>query len=365
MMNKLLLFPLLMLILAGCMLQSPETDLHPELLTPVATRMDTALVTRGDVAEIQRFPGIVRYISQPLSFGAVSASFGMFHVREGDFVTKGQLLAQLDTDALREQIKQQEERIALMRRNFTTENRIRELDIDIMILEMREIIWHAANYHDAAAFAQAKRKELQIERQVMELEMAKELQSFNIRREEVNLQNMKNRVEGFYLHAPFDGLITRTINFSWVASFTAVIFIAHADQQGFVEYIGVPDISVGRAVRIRGHLNGNEYDLSRVVLNRQQQIYYWGLGVRLPVRFSMENAPPVGTFMPIYVYVHWEEDVLRIPRNALLASPDYGFFTYRIEDGTLNKVLLSIGAITNTFVAVHYGLEEGDVVYVR
>ena len=365
-MSKLLLFPLLMLAFAGCMhIQSPGQNLQPELLIPVASGMDTAIVTRGDVVEVQRFPGIVRYASIPLNFGAVSADFGLFHVREGDFVTKGQLLAQLGTDGLREQIRQLEERIALMRSNFSIENRIRELDIDIMILEMRDTVWQAATGHDPAAFAQAKRKELEIERAKMELEMAKEQQYFNIRSEEVKLQNMKNRVEGFYLHAPFDGLITRTIDFRWVASFAAVIFIAPADQNGFVEYIGDPDLPVGSAVRIRGDFNGNSYDLSRIVLTRDQLLYYWGLDIRVPVRFSMEISPPVGSFVPIYVYTHWEENVLRIPRNALLASPDYGFFTYRVENGNLIKALLSVGSITNTFVAVHYGLEEGDVVYVR
>ena len=355
------------ILLAACTGLPTENPDAPELLTPIAAHPDFAFVTRGQVAEIERIPGLVRMSSVPLHFGPIAGNFGKFHVQEGDFVQEGQLLAQLDTSHVQEQIYQQTERIALMRRNFASDNTASRLSIDILIIEHSILLRRAGETRIDSYVAQADRKELEIDRARLELQMAYERQRFDLNREENRLRELQAQLESLKMYAPFDGTVVRTISRGWVSSFYAVIFIAPVNQVLFVEHIGIMPVQVFGDIRIRGFYNGNFYDLVRVSLTREQLIDYRNLGLTDPLRFHFGSAEPpaLGTLVPIYIYRQWEEDVLRIPRNAMLASPQYGFFVYRLINGQMVKTQISIGAITSTYVAVHGGLIEGEVVHVR
>ena len=358
---------ILSLAFTACADTQISTSATPNLLIPTATRVDTAVVTRGTVAEAQRFVGIVRQESIPLNFGAIAANLGEFYVRPGDSVVQGQVLARLDADLIEEQIVQQEERLSRLIYEFNVERTIRELDIEIMALELRDILFNAAETMNTSAFVAAERRELEIERAKLDLELIKERQSMTLRQEEVQLRNLVSRRAELNLYAPFDGVITRVVNRGWVPSFTDILYISPMDAEVFVEYLGAAIFAPNRAVRIQGQYQGQVFGLNRMFLTREQILYYRNLNINMPVRFAIESddIPPVGSLVTIYVYSHFLEDTLRIPRNALLASPEYGFFVYGVNDGILTQVLITVSAVTSTYVAVVSGLAEGDVIYVR
>jgi len=356
------------LAFSACTGYRTASNLPPELLAPVSAtiRTDTATITRGTVAEVRQYTGIVRASSESIGFGSVAARFGVFYVQPGDMVSQGQLLARLDFEQIQIRIARQEEHITATRRQQTLANNIRAIELDIQYLENARLMQQAIKNYDKEAIAAAESGRLDIYRARMESEFLLEQQALALRHEESYLDSLKEQYERSKLHAPFDGMVTYIADLlpgSWVASFTAIMHIVADDAPIFVEYIGESYPNLHGVARIHAHIGGQIYNAARLNLTREQILRYGGS----PLRFTLETAepPPVGSFVSMYVYTHFEEDVLRIPRNALHHDPDMGFYVYRVDGLYLTQEYLTIGPRTETYVAVLSGLVEGDVVSVR
>ena len=334
----------------------------PDLLIPVSARIDTAVVTRGTVAEAARHVGIVRVQSEGLHFGVAAGNFGAFYVRTGEQVTQGQLLARLDTEAIYQQIQQQEERISRLQQNHIHDTALRNVEIDILTLEHMAMQRETQAQRDAA-----QQRYMDIGRARMELDLAVQRHAFTMRHENAYLQTLEERRRGTAIYAPFDGTITYLATRTWVPSFSPVVFISPEDAPVFIEYIGTETLTPGRAARITGHMYNQIMTLTHAPFTREQVVHYRSMGGMMPVRFAMdtETPPAVGTLVPLYIYSVWQADSLRIPGNALFFSPDTGFYVHRVENGMLLQTIISTGVMTDTFVSVTSGLTEGDVVYVR
>jgi len=87
---------ILILFVSACASETRQND-PPELLFPVSNRVNTAIVTRGTIEQVTGYPGIIRIDSDRLTFGNTTLRFSEFFVMTGDRVTKGELLARLDT----------------------------------------------------------------------------------------------------------------------------------------------------------------------------------------------------------------------------------------------------------------------------
>ena len=385
----------------------------PELLTPVSAqiRIDTALVTRGNVAEVERRTGIVRTDSTSLNFGPVSASFGRFYVQPGDTVTEGQLLASLDMTHLEEQIENQEEHIARLRRDFDFDNELRRIDIEIQALELRAMRIAPApppvtlspkeesdydqeyenedeNIHDdydeddtqnqedetpppppdvaPPAAADTAWLSQELSRARLELELALERQALTLRHEEEDLQEMRTRLAQSFLYAPFSGTVTYISQRppgAWVSSFEPMIYIASEDAQIFVEYDGGQPYHHAMGARVVAHIGEETFYATRLSITREQVQRY----ERPPIRFVLDtdSPPPVGSFVSLHIYTAWEEDVLRLPRNTLFFHPDLGFYVYQVTGAEREMVVVSVGIRSETYVEILGGLGEGDEVYVR
>ena len=333
-------------ILASCGRDSGEPS-APELVVPVITqvRRDTAIVTRGRVADVEHRVGIVRVVSKPLNFGPVAAFLGALYVMPGDTVAYGQVLARLDMEQLARQVAQQEERIAQLRREFDFDNEIRRIDLQI------ERLTTAASPSS------------------LELELAIERQTLQLRHEEADLQALQARYAQSELRAPFAGTIVhvvRRLPGSWVGSFDPVIYIApEEDASIFVECMGGMPFSHGTPEEIYAHINGEVYSAARLRLTAEQTRGYVAAPIRFALDYTAETRPPVGAFVSLHIYSRVEEDVLRLPRNTLFFNPDMGSYVYRIAEGHLEMVLVSIGRRTETYVQILGGIGEGDEVYVR
>jgi len=340
----------------------------PELIIPASAtiRTDTATVTRGPVAEVTRHNGAVLTNPAFINFGELSASFGRFYVQLGDTVNQGQLLARLDFEHIQQRIIQQEENIAAMRRQHSLDNGIRALDLDIMTAENNRQMQQAAENNNLDAMAAAERGRWEIDRVRMELGFARERQALSLSHEENVLNALRQQFEHSELRAPFDGVIAFISDLSpgkWVTPFSTIVGIVPENYCVFVEYVGGTSLFIHRAARIQAHVDGQVYDATRIYLTREQAQQY----AHPPLRFTLdtEDPPPVGSFVSLYIYTHWEEDTLRIPRNALHYDPDMGFYVHRVDETQLTQVFVTVGIRTETYVAILSGLWEGDVVSVR
>lgn len=355
---------LLVLALSAC--GAAEADAPPELLVPITVQTcdNTAVATRGSIAHIIRISGIVRADSVPLDFGATAGRFSEFYVLLGDAVYEGQLLARLDFTQVEERITRQEERITIMRTRNTFNNQLRSLDLDIRSHINAIAMQSAADSNDTNARLDAEAEARAIQDARTELVFTIEQQALALRHEEEYLISLQQQYARSELFAPVAGTITYKADItagSWVAPFSDILHILPEDAPVFIEYTG--GTNVPRVPRIRANIGAAVYDLTRIEVSSEE---VQRLG-RAPVRYTIGGQVlyPMGTFAAIYVYSIWEEDVLRIPRNALFFDPDVGFYVYRVEDSQLTMVYVAIGRRTEAYAAIASGLEEGDVVYVR
>jgi len=349
-MSKLAILPVLiaLLFLSGCIGDAPAS-LPPELLLPVSTRVDTAIVTRGSVAAVSRYIGITRTSSEHLSFGSITDRFCQFYVHIGDSVTEGQLLATLNTENIERDMANQLANIS----RILQEN---DLNNQRQCLHIRRLVQEGASSHE-------------IESAELLLEQEKERQALRLSHEEEHLAALKTQLEMMEIRAPYDGVITYIVRLEageWVGSFRPVIYISTGNNV-FVEYMGSILQHPGRAVRVIGYITSNSYSLQHSPLTAAEQLYYQSHLSATPIRFEIDGniPPPTGAYVSIDVYTQWEEDALRIPSNALFYVAEHGFHVYRIKSGQLELVVLEIGARTETFTEILSGLYEGDEIFVR
>ena len=337
---------LLTLVLSSC--ADDYCDV-PELIDPIIAqvRFDTAIVERGDVAEMEQRMGIVRIESVPLNFGAASAAFENFYVSHGDIVEYGQLLATLDMETLRLQIEQHEDRIEQMQNNFAFYNEMRRVDISF---------YNLCGDTQAASIAN------------VELQIAIERQELQLRHAETDLERLRTRYRQSQLHAPFNGTIIyipRRMRGSWVAPFDNIIYIIQEDAQIFVEYTGDTHIRQRVSSRIYAYIDGEVFTASRKRLTREQTLRYSTPPARFLVESETGAVPNVGALASLVTHIQSAENVLRLPRNAIFYSPEMGHYVHVVTNGQLELTPVIIGIRTETYVEIRYGLAEGAEVYVR
>ena len=365
---KVIFFAALLTILAAC--AAPEIP-EPALIRPISARMSTTFVDRGEVAGISQFPGLVRLHSEALFFNYHGGNFAEFHVQTGDFVTEGQLLARLETEDLERQIERQEAFLAHARRSAALRHDMLQLDIDMLILRQ-------AQQAQDDIFDEGL--ELEIGRARLALTHERERNNFTIRQGEDYMRQLQERMQQSALFAPYDGYITLLENISerqWVAALQNIMHIGapdtlHIEAYGFfaLDFPGATSptpwipIPVLQAEEIHAHSREGVFILEYASLTPLEQRTHGR--VVPPVYFNVvgDELPALGEHVTIYFYSQRQQDVLRVPSNAIFQIAGE-FYVYRLENGELTPVVVEIGARTGVFTAVLSGVSEGDEVFVR
>ena len=338
------------------------TNEGPVLIEPLTAHIDTAAVTRGNIETIELHQGITRIQSDPISFSAGGLRLGGFNVFPGDYIIIGQTLAWLDIDHIKEQIASQEASISHMRILHALEADILALNIEIMLIDYYNL--NSYTYYNTAT---------RLREDIAWARLAKshllQNQALDYNEAVLRLQELTASIANTELIAPFSGVVTYLTARpgDWINAYEPVIYAAKS-RTVFVEYIG-QSMSAGRArqsVRVQAHLYDRIFDLEIINLTQEQQDYYNRIGVSQPIRYNIITSEdiPIGASVIIFFYSLWYEDVLRVPRNALFIGPN-GHYVYRIDNGQLTQVFVRTSMPTETFVAIFYGLFEGDEVFVR
>jgi multidrug efflux pump subunit AcrA (membrane-fusion protein) len=369
---------ILCFIFVGCVNEVASVP-APELIRSPAARIDTAVIQRGDLIGVYRRTGITRYISEPLYFLRPVSAFGEFHVAPGDFVTEGQLLITLDTERLDEQIEEHVQNIANMRRDNALTNNIRQLDIDIMVLEHAQRVNQAAENFDQEAAENIEAQSLSIERARLELRQQQERQAVQLNQAEIRLEGLRQRRASAELHAPFSGHITNVVNISQgqsVGVAQPLLFITDGSQT-VIEAINTPHSdwpqpgpggmppdpwrpnTVRRATKMQAHISGQVFDIEYLTVPLDERELR-------PVRFNAQTDTPLaaGEYVELYLYTQFIPDVLLVPENALYFSGAQPY-VYRVVNGEMIYTEIRLQGRTLLMAAVSEGLEEGDIVFIR
>lgn len=356
----------------------------PPLIQPEAVVNYTEVVGRGDVTALAVTYGSVRLVDRNVSFGfegEVWLPIGEVFARPGDAVYEGQLLATLDMAHIDERIERREESIAEMRLAHSVSNRRQSLAIDARVLEHRALHARAEAGMDASLFEQAGRLADSIHMLELALDQAMEIQADELREANRLLELERRNLDGSRLYAPFSGTVTVQHQHpgSHVRADDPVFAIAPGDMEPVVEWFGVwlELWRIGQfmeeTVGLEGFIDGEPVELEFREFTPEDIMEFTRISllsgrpdVSAPIWFRVVGGepPPLGAFVRIVIYTARYEDVLRIPQNTVFHHPAEGHFVYRITDEGRVRTPIDATA-TSTYLAVHSGLEEGDVLFVR
>ena len=371
----------LVIVLSGCAAAPVPFSPGPPLEEPVATQLDTFVAERGEVIFRWMLSGVLTVHSTPVGFDVFHLYVGHVYVKPGDEVVEGQILARIDTDYVFEAIDELTTRLGRLQRTSSLESTRDQLEIDIMYLAYSNEIRYAAENLDYNALLRAERIQTEIEWAKLIAEQSLELRNFEIASIRSQIDMLRGAIIADELFAPICGVVTNVLVSAgdWLDPGDYAVDIAAPGQRVFVEYVGglFPAHMIHQIERFTAHVGDRIFDLQFVVLTTEQVRYYTRrsfdiLGeLETPIRFEFavpdDELPQLGELVTIMAYLVYYDDVLRVPINAVHAAGT-GNFVLRLVDGMVVQTPVEVIATTSPrmgFVAVHEGLEEGDVVIVR
>ena len=336
----------------------------PELIAPVSNRIDMAVVSRGTLARVAQYEGIIRMDSEILNFGVTPLPFDGFHVMVGERVVEGQLLARLDMEDIEEERSNLLREISFVQGNHEFENEMKRNEISILRSQRNELL-----------FADADRelvnvKTVEIDRKQLELEHGYEQQELFIRELEIQVENLDEQLVNGEILAPFDGIVTWLAPITFGESiypFQTIVCISNG-QDVFIEYASNEHIRFSADNPIIKALVGEElYDLRVRVLSDEERSRYAANNLNPPIRFEFVNSGHnlvPGAPVVIRHYVDVAYDTLKIPVNGLYTVSGETY-VYVNNNGNREKRYVEVGIRNRAFVEILYGLVEGDEVFVR
>ena len=339
---------LLFLSFAAC--RQPAADEGKKDESFGAAPVKVFKVQRQKISEKLFYTGVIEAWNKINLTPDIGGKIARIHVEEGDRVEKGQLLAELDTRAVRLQLDQAQAALAVAEANYNDAQKNME--------RMERL-----KKEDAASDQQYEKVKLAYEAADAQLKQARA--AVNLARYSLDVSLMK---------APFSGV---------VASKNAEVGdVINPMMGGFSPTSGV--LTLMDFSRVKIEIDATQQDVARIKKGQSAQLKVTALPNRIfQGRVSMVNitADPVSkkfrvevnvdnpdlalrpnTFGEVSLEVSTHEHALVIPQKAVLENK----YVFRVKnDNTVERVELNLGLQNSDRIEVVNGLKEGDLVVVE
>ncbi|MBR2949935.1 MAG: biotin/lipoyl-binding protein [Lachnospiraceae bacterium] len=355
----------LLLLLGLCVCSACQKQAYkeiPELLEPAAVEMDTARVEYSDMYRVLAYDGeVVPYVEEVafLTEGVLDEIL----VTVGDRVKKDQVLAVLDSEALKEQIQDLKEQIAdeTALGEFADQKAL--LDIEIAKLELEAMDGGPDKkkaYHA---------KEVSIERMQADLEQTKQLRELELEKKNELLAMYQEKLAENAIYAPFDGTVVYVRQMNSKDAVTSYVpIVCLADETNLrIQTDYISQTNFAGADRLLARIGDKDYTIQHIPMDESEYISDKLAGAKIRTDFCVEQpdeAVVSGAYAAVMLYYSSLEDVLTIPVNALYQDGT-GRYVYLIEEGKRVRRTVKAGMMNEVKVQILEGLEEGDVVYVK
>jgi len=353
-------FLVILVSLTGC--RKEEEKKVPELLEPVGVQLDTETVHPGTVQKISAYSGEVIPYVEELSF-RIDGTLHEIYVLPGDYVTEGQLLAELSEESALNQIETLKTRIAEIRKTGDFSDRQAKADISIAKTELAQLKANGASELDRQL------KALEIEQLELALQHSHQLRQLELDENQRKLDNLQATIGQGQITAPFTGRIISVKDLSEgdsLRGYTTVICIADETRLSLVtEFMSQATIS--NAAKVFAKIGSKEYPVEYIPYDPVEYATLVLAGETVPAKFSIQAPPGAiqsGEFAMVMVYTVCKEDVLAVPINALFRESG-SWYVYKIVGDTRVRCDVTVGAVSSVNAEILEGLVEGDVVYVK
>jgi RND family efflux transporter MFP subunit len=345
--KSILIVLLLCLSLLTCQQQKSEEGAQEGL---VAAPVKVFKVQRQMISEKLFYTGVIEAWKKINITPDIGGKIAIIHVEEGDLVQKGQLLAEMDTRAIRLQLEQAEAALAVAEAN--------QNDAQKNMERMERL-----RKEDAASEQQYDQIKLAYEAAEAQLKQAKA--AVNLARYNLDVSLMK---------APFGGVIASknaevgdVINpmmggFSATSGVLTLMDFSRVKIKIDVSHQDIVRIKKGQAAQLRvtalpGRIFQGLVSIVNITANP--------LTKKFKVEAIIDNPGFVlrpNTFGEVSLEVSTHENALVIPQKAVLENK----YVFRIKDSNrVERVDLTLGIQNSNRIEVVSGLKEGDRIVVE
>ncbi len=354
--------------------------------------VDTMTLERGNILVTVPANGVLEEVEKQTIYAENSAKVLSIQVEEGDYVEAGQVLALLDGEDLEIQlaIKKQLLHINKLDLEKLDKERVRQdhqLEHRSAILEdAKEDLERARTLYEHGAISQQEDRikeraheeairayrEAELGQESLQIDIEKMMK--NIAIAELEIADIEKRIE------KQEGKIVSSIN--------GVVTAIHVEEGSFVNTTN-PSFVISNMEDLSIGINVSEYDIGKVEIGQEVEIETDAVKGRIfkgvvdkiaPVAKSMTSGQTNETVVAVEIKVEErdallkpgfsvktriisqeEEDVLKIPFDAIITESNGAKVVFTVKDNLLHKVEVKTGIESDFDVEILEGLEEGDV----
>jgi RND family efflux transporter MFP subunit len=332
-MRKILLTSLLYLVAGTAFAQQPM----PARVVQVAT------VERTEIAPTVAVPGTI-YSRNEVQVTAGVAGQLVMVAEPGTIVRQGDAIARIDKQPL---LLQRAEQEALLQR---AEINVRQLESQLR--RQREL-------QDSNLVSEFELEQTQANRDLA-------ISDANIIR--VRIRQIDDQVRRADVRAPFAGVIISRSrrggeDVARGETLARLTDLTNLEVRAFVPLKHLPRTVVGDAIRVFAGDSSLSGTIRALVPTGDVRSQTFEARIDLPVTATANWA--VGQLVSVGVPIRATENVLAVPRDALVLRHN-GSFVFRIkEDNTAEQVAVELGDSAGDLIAVSGALNEGDRVAIR
>lgn len=359
---------------------------------------DTAVVQRGDLAQITQASGTVTI---PVTLSVLSPETGyaaVLVVQEGEAVTEDQLLARLDVPDLEDELEDLEADLRVKEQNLASsieedrfalqkfEQSLKYLEEDIVeaeqeIVRMEQLVAINASRQSELEAAEEELEALLRERKGLELDieekqvlsvLSQDSQRASIEQNRTAIQRLERRVAEASIQSPMDGevlevettlavpgsLITANQNLFSIADRSSAIVELEVSEtySSLLEPGQQVELTVGSR-----QLSGTITGVGKVAVASSD-----GIGSTVTVKVRPDSAAETlvpGATVVGELQVGVQQDVLYLSRGPYLTTGSQRYL-YVVEGDTAVKREVSFGTIQGNDIVILRGVEAGGEVIV-
>ncbi len=299
-------------------------DTEEEEAPPVP--VETALPERGDIYAVYTGTAPIEAFAEADVVAKVDGEVRTLNVEEGDFVTAGQVLAQLDGDRLRLELNESEANLRKLQRDFERNKDLREKGL----------------------LSEGDFEKIQFDMEALEA-------AYNLAKLELDYT---------YIRAPIDGVISeRIVKLGNTIDVGESLFrVTSLDP--LVAYLFVPEreyrsIGAGQPVGIEiDALPGERIEASVTRISPIVDPETGTFKITIEISDAERRLKP-GMFGRIAIVYDQRPNALKIPRSALLEESG-GTSVFVVEDGVAKRRIVQTGYSESGMVEILDGLDDAD-----
>jgi RND family efflux transporter MFP subunit len=281
----------------------------------------------------------------------VGGKIARIMVNEGDRVSKGQVLAELDVEAITLQLRQAEAGLAVAQANYnnaeTNLQRMERLSKENAV-SAQQYEQVKLGYDSAKAQLEQAQAAVNLAQHSLDVSILKAPFSGVIASKNAEVGDVINPLMGAFSPGSASGVLT-LVDFSRIK---IKVDISGTD---------IGRIQKGQAAILRVPANpGQEFKGTVQVVNLAADPQTKKFGIEISVDNPDQVLRP-GTFGEIVIEVHSHENALVVPQKAVLENK----YVFIAQDGKASKKEVALGLQNTTMVEVSSGVAEGDLVIVE